>query len=69
VAAAPRLARSRLCHGRSGFGIVKTRPSNLYVAAVLILPISAYLAMTPRFELVALLAPLSLILAGLVLQQ
>ncbi len=49
----------------SGFGTYHKRPWNLYTAAILILPVSLYLAATPRFAFVTLLAPLALLLAGL----
>ena len=53
----------------SGFGTFQNRPWNLYTAAILILPVSLYLAATPRFAFVALLAPLALLLAGLAIKR
>ncbi len=53
----------------SGFSMFHKRPWNLYTAAILILPISLYLAGTPRFAFVALLAPLALLLAGLAIKR
>ena len=53
----------------SGFGTFRNRPWNLYTAAILILPVSLYLAATPRFAFVALLAPLALLLAGLAIKR
>jgi hypothetical protein len=53
----------------SGFGIFNTRPWNLYLAAVLILPISLYLAGTPRLGLWAMLPPLALAAAGFALRK
>jgi len=53
----------------SGFGTFRNRPWNLYTAAILILPVSLYLATTPRFAFVALLAPLALLLAGLAIKR
>ena len=53
----------------SGFSMFHKRPWNLYTAAILILPVSLYLAATPRFAFVALLAPLALLLAGLAIKR
>lgn len=53
----------------SGFGMFLNRPWNLYTAAILILPVSLYLAATPRFAFVALLAPLAFLLAGLAIKR
>lgn len=53
----------------SGFGMFRKRPWYLYAAAILILPVSLYLAATPRFAFVALLAPLVLLLAGLAIKR
>ncbi len=53
----------------SGFGTYHKRPWYLYTAAILILPVSLYLAGTPRFAFVALLAPLALLLAGLAIKR
>jgi len=53
----------------SGFGMFLQRPRYLYTAAILILPVSLYLAATPRFAFAALLAPLLVLLAGLVIKR
>ena len=53
----------------SGFGMFHKRPRYLYTAAILILPISLYLAATPRFAFTALLAPLVVLLAGLAIKR
>jgi len=53
----------------SGFGTFHKRPWYLYIAAILILPVSLYLAATPRFAFVALLAPLAVLLAGLAIKR
>ena len=53
----------------SGFGTFHKRPWYLYTAAILILPVSLYLAATPRFAFIALLAPLWLLLAGLAIKR
>ncbi len=53
----------------SGFGVFRKRPRYLFAAAILILPISLYLAATPRFAFAALLAPLVLLLAGLAIKR
>ncbi len=53
----------------SGFGTFHKRPWYLYTATILILPVSLYLAVTPRFAFVALLAPLALLLAGLAIKR
>jgi hypothetical protein len=52
-----------------GLGVFQKRPRHLYSAAILILPISLYLAATPRFAFAALLAPLVLLLAGLAIKR
>ena len=52
-----------------GFGIFRKRHRYVYTAVMLILPVSLYLAATPRFAFVALLAPLLLLLAGLAIKQ
>ncbi len=49
----------------SGFGTFNKRPWNLYVAAILILPISLYLAGTPRLGVFALLPPVAFLGAGI----
>ena len=48
----------------SVLGLFCKLPRYLYASAILIMPISAYLAATPRFALVALLAPMALLVAG-----
>jgi len=53
----------------SGVGAFRKRPRYLYAAAILILPVSLYLAATPRFAFAALLAPLVLLLAGLAIKR
>lgn len=42
----------------SGFGTLNKRPWYLYTAAILILPVSLYLAATLRFAFVTMLTPL-----------
>lgn len=53
----------------STLGILQMRPSYLYTAMVLILPISLYLAGAPIFPFAALLAPLALLAAGRAIRQ
>jgi hypothetical protein len=53
----------------SGFGTLRKRPRYLYAAAILILPVSLYLAATLRFAFVASLAPLVVLLAGLAIKR
>ena len=50
-------------------GVFKKKPVMLYLAAVLILPISLYLAATPRFAGLTLLLPLAMVLAGLSIKK
>jgi len=51
------------------FGVFRKKPFMLYVAAVLVLPISLYLSATPRFAWLMLLPPPALLLAGLAIKQ
>ena len=53
----------------SVLGIYRSRPAYLYAAMVLILPISLYLAGAPRFSLVALFAPLAILIAAKAIKQ
>ncbi len=53
----------------SGFGTFHKRPWCLFTASILIFPVSLYLAVTPRFTFVGLLAPLALLLAGLAIKR
>lgn len=53
----------------SGLGLCRELPRYLFASAILIMPVSVYLAATPRFAFVALLAPLALLLAGQVLKH
>ncbi len=55
--------------GLSIFAMNYKRPGSLYLAAVLILPISLYLAATPRLRYFALLAPVALLLAGYAIKR
>lgn len=50
------------------FGVFQKKPFRLYLAAVLILPISLYLSATPRFAGLMLLPPPALFLAGLAIK-
>ena len=50
-------------------GMAWRRPRYLYTAAILVLPISLYLAAMPRFPVVPLLAPLLLLLSGLAIKR
>ena len=52
-----------------GSGLFRKRPWHLYTAAILIFPVSLYLAATPRFAFAALLAPLVLLFAGLAINR
>jgi hypothetical protein len=53
----------------SAFGVFQRRPSFLFTAMLLILPISLYLAGAPRLPFVSLLAPMALLGAGLATQH
>ena len=54
-----------LALGLSIFGIVRRRAIYLYTAMVLVLPISGYLAASPRFPWLPMLIPLGLLGTGL----
>jgi len=50
-------------------GMSLGRPGRLYIAAILIAPISVYIAATPRFGPATLLLPLLLVGAGLAVRR
>ena len=53
----------------SVYGLFEKKPSLLYLAAGLILPVSLYLAATPRFAYFGLIAPIALLLAGICIKR
>lgn len=58
-----------LALGVGGLGIYLSKSGLLYLAALLALPLSLYLAITPRFAFVGLLVPAALAISGLVLRR
>ena len=51
------------------FGVFQKKPYMLYAATVFILPISLYLAATPRFAWFALFLPLALLIAAVAIKK
>jgi hypothetical protein len=52
----------------AGFGTFSRKPWKLYIASILILPLSLYLAGTPRLGFTALLPPAALLAAGIAIR-
>ena len=50
-------------------GLFEKKPFLLYLAAGLILPVSLYLAATPRLSYFGLLVPVALLLAGICIKR